>query len=239
MPKITVVTPSIRREGLALTRATLAAQTFRDFEWLIGSPFNPEMQEAEWVEDDFTGGFWTLNRINTKLCKTARGELIVFLQDYIWVMPDGLQKFWDRYKETGGAIAGIGDKYDRVDIGGGHGKITHPDIRREHLHAPFVKEDDAASSLEMNWSCCPKSALEAVNYFVDEADFLGFSCDNVMVADRMHRLVGLEVYTDSTNECWGYEHERVSREWEEHHLKYTDYFKNKEYLRRDPPVPTD
>lgn len=236
MPKISVVTPSIRPDGLELTRATLQAQTFKDFEWLIGSSFDPNIPEAVWVKDDFTGGFWTLNRIQTKLCEAAKGELIVFLQDYIWVSPDGLQKFWDRYKETGAAIVGVGDKFDSVEVGGRHGKMTHVDVRRAQLHSTFEKAKDPATALEMNWACCPKSALKAVNYFVDEADFKGFSCDNVMVADRMHRKVGLEVYTDSTNECWGYEHPRVSRDWEKYHLKYTDYFKQKQYLAREPAI---
>lgn len=233
MPKISVVTPSIRPGGLALTQATLAKQTFRDFEWLIGSPFDPEMPEARWIKDEFTGGLWTLNRMQTKLSQEAKGELIVFLQDYIWVNPEGLQKFWDRWKETGGMITGIGDKYESVALDGTPGAITKPDVRRETLKGDFSKNDDFRRSWEINWGCCGKDSLAAVGYFVDEADFIGFGGDSYMAAERMHKWLGIDIYTDATNENWGVDHNRDHNCWDDRLINFTDYFCNRKYLHRE------
>lgn len=233
MPKISIVTPTIRPKGLALTKAALAIQKFRDFEWLIGSPFNPHIPEARWIKDEFTGGLWTLNRMQTLLCQEAKGELIVFLQDFIWVKPDGLEKFWQRYQETGAAITGIGDKYDRVALDGTPGKITKPDIRRNTLKDDFFVNDDPTRCWEINWGCCSKELLEAVGFFVDEADFIGFGGDSYMVGERLNKLLDVPIYTDATNENFGVDHARNHNHWDDKLIDFTDYYRTKQYLHRD------
>jgi hypothetical protein len=234
MVRISVVTPTIRPHGLALTSATLAKQTFRDFEWRIGSPFNPHIPDARWIKDTFTGGKWTLNRMQTKLCQEAKGELIVFLQDYIWVIPEGLQKFWDRYRETGGLISGIGDKYDTVSLDGTVGNVTKPDVRRALVKGDetFFKVDSNEHRWEINWGCCSKEDIAKVGYFVDEADFVAFGGDSYMAAERMHALLGMDTYIDATNENFGVDHARNHYKWDDRLIDFTDYFKNKEYMHR-------
>jgi hypothetical protein len=72
--KISVLTPSIRPQGLAITQQCLTEQTFTDFEWLteIGLPNRGH----------------DLNSAYNRMLKRANGELVVSLQDYIKVRPE-------------------------------------------------------------------------------------------------------------------------------------------------------
>lgn len=83
MPKISVLTPTIRPAGLEITRAGLIKQYFRDFEWLV---------------DINCSGEHDLNAAYNRMLRRATGELIVSLQDWITVSPDYLQRFWDAYQ---------------------------------------------------------------------------------------------------------------------------------------------
>ena len=70
-PKISVITPTIRPAGLAILRKCLLEQTFTSFEWL--------------VDINYTGKH-DLNASYNRLIKRAKGELIVSLQDYIYLL---------------------------------------------------------------------------------------------------------------------------------------------------------
>lgn len=78
MPRITVITPTIRPEMMEMTHETLRRQTFRDFEHIvvIGSPGN---------------GF-TLPKDYNYAIRKAQGEIVVSLQDCIELEPDFLEK---------------------------------------------------------------------------------------------------------------------------------------------------
>lgn len=77
-PKVSVLTPSIRPEGLKVVQKSLERQTFKDFEWLveIGLPARGCDLSA------------SLNR----MLKRAKGDRIVMLQDYIKIEDDALEK---------------------------------------------------------------------------------------------------------------------------------------------------
>ena len=55
--KLSIITPTIRKKGLEIVRNSLKNQSYRDYKWLIGSPFDPEIPETIWIKDDFKGGF--------------------------------------------------------------------------------------------------------------------------------------------------------------------------------------
>lgn len=81
---ISVVTPSIRPEGLKIIQESLAKQTFKNWEWL--------------VEIGVPEQGYSLNRDYNKLLKRAKGELIVSWQDFLKAPPEALQKFWNAYQ---------------------------------------------------------------------------------------------------------------------------------------------
>lgn len=82
--KISVVTPSIRPDGLRIIQEALAKQTLQDFEWLV------EISPIRTVD---------FNAVMNKMLRRAQGELIVSLQDFIEIPDDGLEKFWNAHKE--------------------------------------------------------------------------------------------------------------------------------------------
>ena len=220
--RISVIIPTNRHGGLEHAKASLLRQTFSDFEILVGSPFESGL--GRWVHDDFKGGFWALNRIYNRLFAEARGELLVTLQDFIWVPPDGLERFWTTYERTGGLVTGIGDQYHYVGFDGTHGRPCWSDPKKEwtgfeHPRAYFeggpVRSDDSgirrtllARSHEWNWAAMPKAAILKVNGMDEELDFIGFNFDNVSTAERMYE-VGCHFYIDFKNEAFCQTHEQV------------------------------
>lgn len=251
--KISVVTPSIRKDGLKIVRDSIQKQTFKDFEWLIGSPFVPFYKgEAErhtrkreklygygilshtpttkWILDDFRNGFWTLNRIYNKLFKQARGELIVSWQDYIATEPDALEKFWINYEKTNGIITGVGDQYEGVN------KFNQPEIkiwsdpRKTDTYGSFyeINWNDA----EWNWCAIPREYIFKVGGMDEKLDFLGFGGDQMQICQRMNAL-GVKFFIDQTNESYTIRHSRDDfggqEEWDKNHVlfngKYHDRVK--------------
>lgn len=86
MPKISVITPSIRPEYLNITQSDLENQTFQDFEWL--------------TEIGLRNRGYLLSTDLNKMLRRAKGEIVVMLQDCIHIEKDILQKIVDSYDGT-------------------------------------------------------------------------------------------------------------------------------------------
>lgn len=155
MPKISVITPSIRPKWLEMTRKSLLEQTFKDFEWIV---------DINWT------GKSDLNQSLNRCVKRSSGELMVFLQDCIKIKPDGLQKMWDAYQKDHNKLytAPVGKLRQ--------GKIEW-DWRKHRTGECNWME------WEIDWGACAKDILYKVGGF-DEVldDAWGF--DNVSVAFR-------------------------------------------------------
>lgn len=230
--KISVITPTIRKDGLAIVRKALKAQSFTDFEWLIGSKFDPEIEEAIWVKDDFEEGYWSLNRIYNKLFEDAKGELIVSLQDWIYVKQDGLEKFWNNYEATNktAIISGVGDQYESIDKWGKPQIKIWSDPRKTDKNGSFYEcyPNDA----EWNWCAIPKRAILDAGGMDEGLDFLGYGGDQLQLCARIDEL-GYKFYLDQTNESFTIRHDRSDfggqEEWDANHVlfngKYDDRIK--------------
>ena len=83
MPKITVVTATIRPQYLNLTYECLKKQTFKDFEWLI--------------DIDFPSDKFLLPKAMNRLIKRSKGEIIVHLQDCIEIPDNFLETVVKEY----------------------------------------------------------------------------------------------------------------------------------------------
>src|SRR5258708_4137061 len=104
MFKISVVTPSVRKEMLGIVEKCLKRQTFRDFEWIIvGPPEICDLSLEEATEKDLEnsyfyteptrkGDYYNLNKAWNEGFRRAEGELIVSIQDGLWFPPDILEK---------------------------------------------------------------------------------------------------------------------------------------------------
>lgn len=154
--KISVITPSIRPEGLKIVQECLKNQTFTDFEWLV---------------EVGLGNKHDLNNAFNKMLKRASGELIVFYQDYIKIENDGLEKFWNEYQKdkTYLITAPVGKSDD----------YTNP----KYDWRAYKYEDIGFQGWEIDWGACPKSILFEIGGFNEDLDKY-WSFDNVDVAYR-------------------------------------------------------
>lgn len=162
MPKISVLTPSIRPAGLEILQKSLINQGFTEFEW---------------IQDIGLGDKHDLNQAWNRMIRRAQGELIIFYQDYISIEPDGLQHFWDAYQANPKTIftAPVGKSK----------KLDFTDPEWDWRHYKFGEID--YTRCEMDWGACPRQALLDIGGFDEELDNY-WSMDNISVCKRAEML---------------------------------------------------
>ena len=219
--KVSVITPTIRRQGLDVVRHALKNQTHREFEWLIGSSFDPGISEAQWIPDKFTEGYWTLNRIYNSLFQSASGDLIISWQDWVWAPSDALERFIAAFEAVGGIVSGVGDQYERI------GQFGKPEVK---IWSDPRKTDKYGSFYECNpndaeWNFCaiPKKAIFDIGGMDEGLDFLGYGGDQLQAGERMDAL-GWKFYLDQTNESYTVRHDRSDfggqEKWDDNHVLF-------------------
>lgn len=238
--KISVITPTIRPDAISIVEKALKNQQFDgEFEWLICMPLRDQDIPEVILPDDFVptriyndtfrGGFWTLNRVYNKLFEEAQGELVVSLQDNIWVPPDGLQKFWDAYEEQPKAlISGVGDQYEKIEEGRPMVKIWS-DPRKTDKYGTFY--ECMWNDCEWNWAAIPKMAWASVGGLDEKLDFLGFGGDQLEMCDRLDDAKIFKFFIDQENESFTVRHDRSDHggeeNWDKNHVLF-----NEEYAKR-------
>jgi hypothetical protein len=180
--KISVLTPSIRAEGLKVVELTLLSSTFTDFEWLYRL--------------SVPGGKPDLCHVYNDMMREAKGELIVSLQDYTRIQPDGLQRFWDKYQKypDSAFTAPLGKTIDWGEVAW--------DWRKS------CKEDDIIKfyQWEADYASCPAKFIREVGGWDEDYDS-GWSYDNVDLAARMEK-VGLKFRVDPINHAVAWDHDK-------------------------------
>ena len=161
MCKISILTPTIRPLGLKVVQESLKNQTFTDFEWLVDINYSGEHD---------------LNRSYNRLIRRAKGELIVYLQDYIKIAPDALQLIWEAYKSNP-------DIFITFPVG----KCSDNDYGEQstikwdwRIHPSAVMD---WRMWEIDFGACPKDALYVIGGFDESLDGY-WSMDNVNVGCR-------------------------------------------------------
>lgn len=215
-PKVSIITPTIREKGLKLIDTSLQNQTFKDYEWLIGSPFEPKGLKTpfRWIKDDYKGGFWSLNRIYNELFRQSQGKIIVTWQDFIWTYPNGLEKFVLAVDKKDAVVSGVGDQFTELDRYGKPVFQVWGDPRRTEEFGSFYEcfwED-----CEWNWAAFPKEAVYEVGGMDEELDFLGYGGDQYQICERMADI-GVRFFLDQTNESRTLRHGRV-KDWDQNHV---------------------
>lgn len=231
--KVSVITPTVRLDGLDIVEKALSKQTFKDFEWLQCYKFDPEYDDIKICQekkdeiekmvlnDNFDGGFWTLNRAYNKLFKEARGKIIVTWQDWIWAPPDALQKFVDAVEETGGGIvSGVGDQYERINKWGKPEVKIWSDPRKNGSGSLY---ECYPNDVEWNFAAFPKEYIFNIGGMDEGLDFLGFGGDQLQVGERFDAM-GYKSYLDQTNESFTIRHDRSKHggqsNWDNNHVLF-------------------
>jgi hypothetical protein len=242
-PKITVLTVTNRPGGLDVLKHDLRRQTVDDFELVLVDDRHEQRKEAAidymsefdltYVEPREPSGIdvWNLNKAYNDGIGASEGELIVSLQDYIWIPDDGLERFWRLYEHTEGFVTGVGHKYARpseaADLDGDvtifeaefDGKPSDLVERDTRTRAEMQLFETDYSNFELNWGAFPRGAAYAIGGFDERMDRV-YSGDNLQFAYRAS-LAGYSFFLDQTNECRGFYHQNwfeYPDDWEENHF---------------------
>lgn len=206
IPKISVITPTIRPDGLKLVEKALKRQTFQDFEWIV------QGREGELPE----GCVWSLNRDYNTAIRKAQGELIVSWQDWTYANPDCLERFWTHYQqEPKTLVTAVGNKYD--DESWMVENWRDPRINTKYgTFYPCYFND-----IEWNLCAVPKDALYAVGGFDEKLD-QWFGMDGYSVLDRLNMLGGWDFKIDQNIRSYSLVHGRPDH-WEEKNALHGPY----------------
>lgn len=218
MPKISVITPSVREDMLAISKKALKRQNFDDFEWIVSSPF--EYKDAIWVKDPGKndGDYYSLNKAyNVMLCK-AQGELIISFQDGLDLSYDCLTRFWSLFTHINkrGCIGAVGDQYLSLDP---PIKVWQ-DPRRRTDFGSFYE----INPIDLEFTLCafPRTAAIEAGGFDEEYD-KGAAVSEKELAMRMDKL-GYKFYIDQLIEYKALKHPRLSQSWDDHYNVACDIF---------------
>ncbi len=165
-----------------MTEETLTHQTFKDFEHITKlSVPGPKPDLCASLND---------------CIRRSKGELIVILQDYTRIAPDGLQKCWDRYQED--PEAGWTFALQKTDD---WQNITKSDWRLDRPNGAYISWNE----WETDFACIPKKAILDVGGWDEDFDS-GFSWDNVEIAYRMFKS-GWGFRVDNKNRALAWDHD--------------------------------
>lgn len=235
---ISVLTPSVRPEGLALVQKALRQQTHKDFEWIVGSPFDPgndtlRIRGSQWIRDTGprSNEAWSLNRVYNDMIRASRGELVVSWQDFTYARPDTLERLWEHYmREPETLVTAVGNKYQDSTWA----VVTWQDPRKRTDQGTFYS--CFFNDIEANLCSIPRKALYAVGGF-DEVLDAYFGMDAYSVFDRINIIGGFDFKIDQTIESYSLEHGRVDN-WEEKNAIHGPYEERRKfYLVANLPLP--
>lgn len=235
-PDISCVTITNRPGGVDITWSSLRRQTYENFEWVYCDTLyaGRKMALQEYTKNDprvvhiqqspkGSGAKTWLAHAENQGVRQARGELIVFLQDYIHIEPDALIKFWLQYRSNPKCfVSGVGNQYGKPgveDVVDKEGMITifkEPFEKKPEFivwYDPRIRNDMGSfykcmpQDWEVNFAACPAEMMYDVGGFDEEYDNIGFAWDNVSVAQRAFAL-GYEPYLDQSNQSFTVHHEK-------------------------------
>lgn len=203
--KICVLTPTIRLEGLKIVQKALEEQDFDDFDWYIGSPKEPKTW-GTWIQDDFKGGVWSLNRIYNKLIMESNGELIVSWQDFTYGDKNILSTLWEHYqKDKKSLVSVLGNKYydETFEL------ASWIDPRFTNV----LTRETQFQDVEWNLCSCPRESLYEIGGFDSAMDMKFFGMDGFNVNQRLNDL-GYRFFVDGSVRSYSLMHGRVP-DWDE------------------------
>jgi glycosyltransferase involved in cell wall biosynthesis len=217
-PKISVITVTNRIGWLPVLSDDMRRQTFRDFEVVVAADgpryeSHPYDGWTVFVPRQKSGAdAWNLNKAYNDCLDRAQGELLVFLQDFIWIPANGLQRFWDDYLMFPDAlVTGVGHKAkdglegisETDERALGDGEISPGN----HTH------------WELNWAMCPRAMMPRF----DESMDTHYGGENQHAA-RQAEARGARILIDRGNRCIGYSQDSCGGrppDWEERHFNKT------------------
>jgi hypothetical protein len=194
---ISIITPSVRPEGLKLVEKALKRQTYRDFEWLVDD--SDEKNE---------GDYWGLYKAYNRLLKRAKGDLIITWQDYTYTNADTLERFLFHFQNEPKTIVGaVGNKYEDDTWLVKIWQDPRERVDQGAFYQCFYND------IELNLSSWPKEAFYAVGGFDEYLDKYSSLC-GLDVLDRLNIQGGWDFKLDQSIKSFSLDHGRLPG-WEE------------------------
>lgn len=226
-PLVSVITCTNRMGWWNIMAHNLSKQTYKNFEWIIVDDFKKNRVEvAKKYADKYKLKIryirgkrevkrrYGLSSANNCGWKSAKGELCIYLQDFMLLPGDSIETMVDIYRHNPDALIAPVDMYyypkvkpdtskedwfnGKIDI---IGKYIRKNIR---ITGEGMRESDHEPDFEMNVGAIPKKILQDLNgfwEFFDEA--LGY--DNTEIAYRALKA-GYKIIVDDTNVAIGLDH---------------------------------
>lgn len=230
---ITVITPTVRPDGLKPVEMALKRQTDKDFEWIVIAPQHINISGYKRIDQLLSDPpkteklTWTLNRAYNKAVKKASGDLIISWQDYTFADPDAIEKWRYHFEmEPKTLVTGVGHKYQQV--------YPYPMLRS--WVDPRISDEWGTyygcgfMDVEWNFAGIPRDAIYAVGGFDEELDALGYGMDAYSVNERLNDLGGWDFKIDQTLKSYSLEHGRPE-DWEQKNLVHGGYESRKQDLK--------
>lgn len=230
--EVSVITPTIRPDGLELVEKALKRQTLNDFEWVVIAPQEIKINGFGLIDTLLSdppkkdGLKWTLNRAYNKAISQAEGELIISWQDYTYAGPDVVERFLTHFKqEPNTIVTGVGDKYTQV--------LPYPmlrtwrDPRKNNEYGTYYSCN--FNDIEGNFCSVPKRAFYDIGGFDEKLDEY-FGMDFYGVLNRLSDLGGYDFKIDQTIESYSLEHDRPDG-WSEYNALSGPYEDRKTKLK--------
>jgi hypothetical protein len=188
--KLSVITPSIRPDGLKVTKECLENQTYQNFEWL------PRLSVHRTGKSDLCYQY------NQALYE-ATGDIFVSLQDWIWIPNDALEKIAKIYENPL-----LWDRAYSFPVGKVDDLKGQEEPRWDWRDCFSQKEMAYSWNWEIDFAACPLSAIKDAGYFDLTYDAVGaIGSENCDLAYRMEKL-NMKFFTSNTTHGIAWDHDK-------------------------------
>jgi glycosyltransferase involved in cell wall biosynthesis len=220
-PLVTVITPTIREGFWRIMSENLANQTYKNIEWIIvddyatdrraiaekyAKQYNLDIKYLRGEKTRFYNRRCGLVAANNMGWKNAKGELLVWLQDFILMPDNGIEQLVTIYNHNPDALIAPVDIYydcepailgDKEDWWALKNVLTKETWRNSRVKNQGMRESENPFDWEANYGAIPKHILDKLNGFWSFMDD-GLGFDNTEVTFRALKL-GYKLIIDDTN----------------------------------------
>lgn len=239
-PLVSIITSTIRQGWWNIMAHSLSKQTYKNFEWIIVDDFPKDRSELAKVyarkygldikylrskERKVKRNFGLVNADNTAI-EHAKGELYVWVQDFIMLPPTGIEQLVDLYNHNPNSLLAPCDVYyepkgeinkESEDWFSGSldviGKFMRKNIRIQNMG---MRRSTNPYDWEMNYGAAPARIVKELGGFWEFYDF-GLGFNNTDLAYRSI-LLGCDIIVDDTNVAVCIDHWNALEGTEQHGL---------------------
>lgn len=228
MTKISIVYPTYRPGSFDILLDSLKRQTFDDFELIIVDDYPTDRSdlvkpifEDEGIDVKFFGrskekcikntGYNLMNAWNTGVMASI-GEICLMICDYLWIPPEGLQKFIDGFDKLGDrcCISGIGRYWDHkegleIDLSNEQFSVFKDEWNGSPADNGWTHPSDwIPEKFELFYAAVPYDLFVETNGFQECYD----ATSNLVIDPFIQQVedVGWDLHVDKNNRCELIEH---------------------------------